>query len=126
MAFLTGDQIIVINNDSTFLKRVEAVLLTKAQYWINLTTATRAEVNRRTQKRKRLARTITTSSNWTNSMRAQVAQYWLGWYAASVDPAALDGDGLPTYTTIYNNFDATWDNFSSVLVGDETETEIEW
>ena len=125
MAKLTGDQVLVIQNDQRFIDRVGAVLKVKAQYWSTLPTATRADVNRRMQKRKRLASTIENTS-WSDSMKRQVSDFWIGWYAFSVDPAVLDGDSLPSYDTIFNAFDVAWDNFAGVLTGDDTQTEIQW
>lgn len=126
MAKLTGDQVAAIQGSQKFIDRVSAVLKVKAQYWATIPTSARADVNRAMQKRKRLAATIE-NTTWAESYKAQVAQFWIGWYAWNVDPAAaLDSESLPTYDTIFNAFDPTWDNFALVLAGDASQTEIEW
>lgn len=120
---LTGDQIATIRASSVFQDRIKATLLMKAEYWKELGTPARADVNRRTQKRKQFSKRIL-SSPYADQNVALVGQYWLSYYQTS-NPT-LDGNGIPTYATIFNNFDPTYDNFAGYLVGDESETEIDW
>jgi len=120
---LTGDQVAVIKQNTDYLNRVKSTLLLKAEYWKEAATPNRSDVNRRMQKRKQLARTILTTS-WIDTNYQQVGAYWLAYYQTS-NPV-LDGNGIPTYVTIFNNFDATYDSFAGYLIGDENETEIYW
>ena len=127
MAKLTGQEISDIGNSQEFLNRVAAVIKVKAQQWSTMETINRADVNRAMQKRKRLAATVMGNADALNAR--QVAAFWLGWYAWQKDPATLDQSSpipLPSYDEIFNNFDPTWDQFSGVLTGDSTETEIQW
>lgn len=123
MAQLTGDQIATIRASNTFLDRIKSTLLMKAEYWKELTTPNRADVNRRTQKRKQFAKRIL-SSTYADQNAALVGQYWLSYYQTSTP--VLDGNGIPTYQVIFDNFDPTYDNFAGYLQGDENETEIDW
>jgi hypothetical protein len=129
MAKLTGQQVSDIGASQEFQNRIAAVVKVKAQQFAGMPTTTRADVNRRMQKRKRYAIGILASGADQNVRN--LASFWLGWYAYQVDPAVLDAatqtlPALPSYDTIFNSFDATWDQFSGVLVGDDTETEIQW
>lgn len=123
MAQLTGDQIVTIKSNQTFIDRVRATLLLKAEYWKEYPADTRAKVNRQIQKRKRLAKTIL-STSWADSMASQVAQYWIAYYQTA-NPV-LDANQIPTYDEIFNNFDPTFDNFAGYVTGDENLTEIDW
>lgn len=123
MAALTGDEVVAIKANQTFIDRVRATLLLKAEYWKESATPLRTDVNRRIQKRKRLARTIL-STSWADSMASQVAQYWIAYYQTTTP--VLDANGIPTYDEIFNNFDPTFDNFAGYVSGDENLTEIDW
>lgn len=124
MAQITLDQIAQIKSNQTFIDRVRATLLLKAEYWKESATVNRTDVNRRMQKRKRLAKTILNTSWISGDVVNQVAQYWLTYYQ---DPNPdLDANGIPSTTAIFNNFDNTFDNFAGVLTGDDTQTEIDW
>jgi len=126
MAKLTGDQFVSIQNDLTYQNRVGAVLKAKAQYWLNAVTTTRADVNRRMQKRKRLAKQISSNPNTVQQFQKTASDFWLAWYQAGTDPAVLDVSNLPAYDTIFNAFDATYDSLAGYLANDENETEIDW
>lgn len=125
MAKLTSDQILVIQNNQQFIDLVGAVIGVKAQQWETMSTVNRSDVNRQMQKRKRLANQILGTS-WAESRKRDVAAFWLTWYAWNVDPAVLDPSGLPSYDTIFNSFDATWDEFAGVITGDDVNTNIDW
>lgn len=120
---LTGDQIATIRASSVFQDRVKATLLMKAEYWKELATPNRVDVNRRTQKRKQFSKRIL-SSTYADQNAALIGQYWLSYYQTA--SPTLDGGGIPTYLTIFNNFDPTYDNFAGYLIGDEGQTEIDW
>lgn len=123
MAALTGDQVAAILQSSTFKDRIKSTILLKGEYWKELATPNRSDVNRRTQKRKKLAKTILNTS-WSESYKDQVALYWISYYQTA--SPVLDGNGIPTYAEIFANFDPTYDNFAGYLIGDENESEIEW
>lgn len=120
---LTGDQIATIRASFVFQDRIKATLLLKAEYWKELATPNRADVNRRTQKRKQFSKQIL-RSNYADQNASLVGQYWLAYYQTS--SPTLDGNGIPTYATIAATFDPTYDNFAGYLAGDEGETEIDW
>ena len=123
MAQLTGDQRVTLLNNATYQARVGTVMKMKAQYWLEVGTPNRSDVNRRTQKRKRFAKQVM-STSYADQVQNQVAQHWLAYY--QVDPAVVDQAGIPTYDEIFNHFDPTWDFFAGVLAGDDTHTEIDW
>lgn len=123
MAQLSGDQVATIGQDATFQNRIKSTLLLKAEYWKEFPTANRSDVNRRTQKRKQLSKAIL-SSNWVEMNFYRAAQYWIAYYQTS-NPV-LDGNQIPTYAEVFNNFDPTYDYFAKYLPNDENETEIDW
>lgn len=123
MAQLTGDERVTISKNQTFQDRVGAVMKMKAEYWQEATTPNRADVNRRMQKRKRFAKQVL-SSFFADQNKQQVAQHWLAYYQTSTP--VVDGNGIPTYQEIFDNFDPTWDFFAGVTPGEDTVTEIEW
>lgn len=121
MAQLTGDQIATIRTNPIFIDRVKNTLILKAQYWKELSSPNRSDVNRRTQKRKRFSKQILGGS-YADQAASIVAQYWLAYN----NDLILDGAGLPSYAAIFAAFDPTYDNFAGYLVGDENEAEIDW
>lgn len=123
MAALTLDQKTTIGGNGTFQARIAQVLREKAQYWTNSGTPTRADVNQRIQKRKKLAKQIL-NTLYADDRKLIIGEYWLTTYTA--DPAVIDGNGIPTAQAINDAFDPTYDYFAGVVSGDENETEIEW
>jgi hypothetical protein len=123
MAQLTGDQIIAIRTDQTYIDRIAEVLIQKAEYWKELTTPNRADVNIRTQKRKRFALTLLNTTA-VNESKVTAARYWITYY--EVNNPVLDANGIPTYTEIFNSFDSTFDFCAGVNTGDDLQTEIYW
>ncbi len=121
-AQLTDDQKTSIGSNPNFQNRIATVLREKALYWQNYPTGTRALVNRQIQKRKRLAKTILTTSYADNS-KDLIGQYWIIQYSGN---DSLDGNGVPTSTTIGNAFDPTFDYWAGYINGDENLTEIDW
>jgi hypothetical protein len=123
MAQLTGDQIIVIRTNQTYVDRIAEVLIQKAEYWKESGTPNRADVNVRTQKRKRFANTILNTTA-VNESKVTAARYWITYYETATP--VLDGSGIPTYQEIFDGFDATFDFCAGVNTGDDTLTEIYW
>lgn len=123
MAQLTGDQTIVIRSNADYLDRVKEVLINKAEYWKEFATPLRTDVNKRTQKRKRFALNLLTTTS-SDQFAVTAARFWITYY--EVNNPVLDANGIPTYTEIFNSFDATYDFCAGVNTGDDTLTEIDW
>lgn len=135
MAALTNDQKSTIGSNADFQNRIASVLREKALYWYNLATADRASVNRRTQKRKRLATEILKGA-YAESYKALVAQFWITQYTEDVATQhvipnvgtinRLDVNGIPVSQEISSLFDPTYDYWAGYITGDENLTEIDW
>jgi hypothetical protein len=124
MAALTADQRAQISQNGTFRGRIAQILRDKGQYWKNFTLNARADVNQAQQKRKRFSKSLLQNSGYAETIMIEVGNYWLTLY--TVDPAVLDGEGMPTAAAINDTFDPTYDYFAGVIAGDENQTEIDW
>lgn len=122
LAQLTVDQKSIISKSDTFKIRVEQVLKEKAQYWTNVGTPNRADVNVQMQKRKKFASLIFNSAGFAQNMASRAGDFWL----TTVSQPTLDENGIPTADAIGNAFDPTYDYFSGVRTGDDSNTNIDW
>ncbi len=123
MAALTLSQKATIVVNAIFQSRVKEILIVKANYWKDLTTPSRSDVNIRTQKRNRLAKLILTT-NWANNNLALLSEFFLSQYTTS-NPD-LDENSQPTDQALNDNFDVTYDYFAGVIIGDDSNQNIDW
>lgn len=123
MAALTLSDKATIAGSNIFQARIKEILLVKANYWKNLTTPNRVDVNIRHQKRNRLGKSILLSS-WCDSYKILVSEFFLSQYSTTTPD--LDANAQPSDQALSDNFDVTYDFFAGVVSGDDTNQNIEW
>lgn len=123
MAALSLSEKAVIASNSIFQARIKEILLVKANYWKDLSTPNRSDVNVRHQKRNKLAKSILLSS-WSDSYKGLVSEFFLAQYSTS--SPELDDNLQPSDQALNDNFDITYDYFAGVVSGDDTNQNIEW
>jgi hypothetical protein len=123
MAALTLTEKANIASNSLFQARIKEIMLVKANYWKNLTTPNRGDVNIRHQKRNKLGKSILLSP-WVDNYKSLVSEFFLSQYSTS-NPD-LNETNQPSDQALNDNFDITYDFFAGVVAGDETNQNIDW
>lgn len=129
MPELTLTQRAAIATNASHIAKVKSKLKQKANYWKDFTTVQRADVNKEMQKKKRFSQNILMQPNYAENVAPGVGEFFLMQYNTA-NPVFEGGDSgsnvLADSEYESASFDAAFNYFAGVQVGDNTDIEIDW